>query len=81
MMHTQSRLIVKNEFVAVKVLSEFTVSTRQVAQQSSNFSNLNTLDVVSSFGFLLIGKLSGIPFEPQVYKTIGLVLQQVGQHC
>lgn len=80
-MHKQSKLIVKNEFVALYVLSEFTVSTRQVAQQSSNFSNLKILEVVSSFGFLLIGRLNGTPLEPQVYNIIGLVLQQVGQHC
>lgn len=74
MLHTQSRLIVKKELVAVYVLSEFTVKTRQVAQQSSNFSTLNILEVVSSFGDLLIGILRGIPFDPHVYNTIGLVL-------
>src|SRR5699024_2914927 len=57
--HTQFRLIVKNEFVAmngkVVVGSVFGVKTRHVAQQPSNFSNLNTEDVTVSVGLLLIG--------------------------
>lgn len=73
-MQTHSRLIVKNEFVAVYVFSEFTVRTRQVAQQSSNFSSLKIFEVVSSVGDLLIGILRGIPLDPQVNNIIGLVL-------
>ena len=77
-MHTQFRLIVKNEFVAsngnAEVVSVFGANTLNVAQQSSNFSNLNTLDVVVSVGDLLIGILKGTPLELQVYNVIGLVL-------
>lgn len=56
------------------MLSEFTVRTLKVAQQLSNFSTRKILEVFSSVGDLLIGILSGTPFEPQVYNTIGLVL-------
>ena len=84
-MHTQSRLIVKNELVAtngnVDVVSVFGASTRHVAQQLSNFSNLNTVDVAVSAGSLLMGIASGVPLLPHVYKTIGLVLQNVVQFC
>jgi hypothetical protein len=74
MIHKQSKLIVKNELVGVYVLSVFVVRTLNVAQQSSNFSNLKILEVVSSVGDLLIGMLRGTPFEPHVYNEIGLVL-------
>lgn len=82
-MHTQFKFIVKNEFVASKgktdVVSVLGANTRHVAQQSSNFSSLNTVDVAVSLGSLLIGSASGVPLEPQVYNTIGLVLQKVAQ--
>ena len=55
--------------------SVFGASTLQVAQQSSNFSILNTLDVVVTLGSLLIGKDNGVDPEEQVYSTIGLVLK------
>ncbi len=48
------------------MLLEFATNTRQVAQHSSNFSTLQIEDVVSSVGDFEIGKLSGIPLEPQV---------------
>jgi hypothetical protein len=77
-MQQQSKLIVKNELVAsygkVLVGSVLGASTLQVAQQSSNFSNLNTLLVVVTVGSLLIGIASGSLPVAQVYKTIGLVL-------
>ena len=83
--HTQFKSIVKNEFVATNgnklVVSVFGASTRHVAQQSSNFSSLNTVEVVVSAGSLLIGSASGVPLDPQVYKTIGLVFQKVVQFC
>jgi len=79
-MHTQSKLIVKNEFVAtygnVLVVSGFGARTRHVAQQSSNFSNLKTVDVSVTAGSLLIGIASGASVLPQVYKTIGLVFKK-----
>ena len=81
--HTQLRLIVKNEFVASygndEVVSVFGANTLNVAQQSSSFSNLNTVDVVVSIGFLLIGIASGVEALLHVYKVIGLVLQNVVQ--
>ena len=83
MMHTQLKLIVKNEFVAsngnVDVVSVFVVNTLNVAQQSSNFSNLKTFDVVVSLGSLLIGKDNGVDPLEHVYRTTGLVLQNVVQ--
>ena len=76
--HTHFKSIVKNELVdrygVVLVASGLGSRTRHVAQQSSNFSSLNTVDVVVSAGSLLIGIASGVPLEPQVYSTIGLVL-------
>ena len=57
--------------------SVFGASTLQVAQQSSNFSILNTLDVVVTLGSLLIGKDNGVDPEEQVYSTIGLVLKMI----
>ena len=76
--HTHFKSIVKNEFVdkygCVLVVSGLGSRTRHVAQQSSNFSNLNTEDVVVTVGSLLIGIDNGVPLDPQVYKTIGLVL-------
>ena len=59
----------------------FTINTRKVAQHSSNFSSLNTVDVVVSVGLLLIGIASGVLPVAQVYKVIGLVLKHTGQHC
>ena len=80
---TQFKSIVKNEFVDTNgnrlVVSVFGASTRQVAQQSSNFSSLKTVDVAVSLGSLLIGSASGVPLEPHIYHTIGLVLQNVVQ--
>ena len=76
-------LIVKNELVATKgyvaVSSVFGANTLQVAQQSSNFSNLNTEEVSVSVLDLLIGIVNGVLPEEQVYRTIGLVLQKVVQ--
>ena len=83
MMHTQPRFIVKNELVAMngkaEVVSVFGVSTLNVAQQSSSFSNLNTVEVVVSAGFLLIGRANGVEPLLHVYSVIGLVLQNVVQ--
>ena len=80
-MHTQLKLIVKNELVASygnrDVVSVFGANTLNVAQQSSSFSNLNTLLVAVSFGFLLIGSVSGVEPPEHVYKVIGRVLQKV----
>ena len=63
-MHTQLKLIVKNEFVAsygnIDVVSVFGARTLNVAQQSSNFSNLNTVEVVVTAGSLLIGIANGV---------------------
>ena len=56
------------------MLLSLAINTRQVAQHSSNFSTLKMLEVVASFGVLLMGILSGVLFAPQVYKTMGLVL-------
>ena len=55
-------------------MSVFGASTLNVAQQSSNFSNLNTVLVVVTAGSLLIGIASGSLPVAQVYNTIGLVL-------
>jgi len=78
-MHTQPKLIVKNEFVVsngnTEVVSVFGASTLNVAQHSSNFSNLNTVEVVVSPGALEIGIASGVLPEEQVYRVTGLVLQ------
>ena len=72
------KFIVKNELVAsygnALDSSEFLVSTLHVAQHPSNFSSLNTVDVVDIVGSLLIGIASGVPLLPHVYSTIGLVL-------
>lgn len=57
--------------------SVFGASTLQVAQQSSSFSILNTLDVVVTLWSLLIGKDNGVDPEEQVYSTIGLVLKMI----
>ena len=56
------------------MLSWLAISTRQVAQHSSNFSTLNIVEVVVSVGVLLIGIARGVLLVLQVYKTIGLVL-------
>ena len=56
------------------MFSALATNTRQVAQQSSSFSTLKILEVVVSVGLLLIGMLSGVLPELQVYNTIGLVL-------
>ena len=84
-MHTQLRLIVKNEFVASNgnpdVVSVFGANTLNVAQQSSSFSSLNTVDVVVTAGSLLIGIANGVAPPEQVYKDTGLVLQNVAQFC
>ena len=84
-MHTQLRLIVKNEFVGsngnAEVVSVFGANTLNVAQQSSSFSNLNTVDVVVIAGSLLIGIANGVEPDEQVYKDTGLVLQNVVQFC
>lgn len=84
-MHTQFRLIVKNELVASygneDVVSSLGAKTRHVAQQSSNFSNLKTVDVVVIAGSLLIGIANGVDPLEHVYSTIGLVLQKVVQFC
>ena len=73
-MHTQFKLIVKNEFVAPygnrEAVSVFGARTLNVAQQSSNFSNLNTVDVTVSPGSLLIGIVIGVEPLPHVYKVI-----------
>ena len=76
--HIQFIFIVKNELVAVNgkplpVL--FGASTLNVAQQSSSFSNLNTVLVVVSVGLLLTGIAIGVLPEEHVYKVTGLVLQ------
>jgi len=82
-MHTQLKLIVKNEFVHTngnnEVVSVFGAKTLNVAQQSSNFSNLNTVEVVVSAGSLEIGIANGVLPEEQVYSVTGLVLQKVAQ--
>ena len=82
-MHTQLRLIVKNELVASygnpAVVSVLGANTLNVAQQSSNFSSLNTVLVVVTAGSLLIGIARGVPPPEQVYKVTGLVLQKVVQ--
>lgn len=82
-MHTQFKLIVKNELVAVNgktlVVSGLVVSTLKVAQQSSNFSKRNTVLVVVSVGLLLIGIAIGVDADPHVYKLTGLVLQKLEQ--
>ena len=81
--HTHPKLIVKNELVASNgkpdVVSVFGANTLKVAQQSSSFSNLNTVEVVVSAGSLLIGNANGVEPLEHVYKTIGLVLQNVVQ--
>jgi len=80
-MHTQLKLIVKNELVHSngnnEVVSVFGARTLNVAQQSSNFSNLNTVEVPVSAGSLEIGIASGVLPEEQVYKVTGLVLHRV----
>ena len=82
-MHTQPRFIVKNEFVASNgkfdVVSVFGANTLNVAQQSSNFSSLNTVDVVVTVESLLIGIANGVAPPEQVYRDTGLVLQNVVQ--
>ena len=82
-MHTQLRLIVKNEFVASNgnpvVVSVFGANTLNVAQQSSSFSNLNTVDVSVTAGSLLIGIANGVEPPEHVYSVTGLVLQNVVQ--
>ena len=80
---TQFRLIVKNELVATKGYADsesvFGASTLHVAQQSSNFSNLNTVEVLVSVGLLDTGIARGLFPVPQVYNTIGLVLKNEEQ--
>ena len=80
-MHTQLKFIVKNEFVHTngnnEVVSGLVVSTLNVAQQSSNFSNLNTVEVVVSVASLDIGIANGVLPDEQVYSVTGLVLQKV----
>jgi len=82
-MQTQLKLIVKNELVHtngnIEVVSVLGSSTLKVAQQSSNFSNLNTVDVVVSPGSLEIGIANGVLPEEHVYRVTGLVLQKVEQ--
>ena len=72
----------KKEFVLTYgnklVVSGLGARTRQVAQQSSNFSNLKTLEVVPSI-VLVVGIAKGVEPPEQVYNTIGLVLQKVVQ--
>lgn len=81
--HTHPKLIVKNEFVASngnpEVVSVLGANTLNVAQQSSNFSNLNTVDVSVTAGSLLIGIARGVAPDEHVYKDTGLVLQNVAQ--
>lgn len=80
---TQFRLTVKNELVATKgyvdSVSVFGASTLHVAQQSSSFSNLNTVEVLVSVGLFDTGIASGLFPVPQVYNTIGLVLKNEEQ--
>ena len=69
--HTQFKSMVKNEFVATYgfklVGSGLASRTRQVQQQLSTFSTLNTDDVVPpTTGSLLVGILNATPFDPQV---------------
>ena len=82
-MHTQLKLIVKNEFVASNgnplVVSVFGANTLKVAQHSSNFSSLNTVLVVVIAGSLLIGIVNGVEALEQVYNVTGRVLQKVAQ--
>ena len=78
-MQTHPKLIVKKELVLsygnILVVSVFGASTLNVAQQPSNFSNLNTVLVVVTAGSLLIGiAIASLP-EPQVYIVTGLVLK------
>ena len=81
--HTQLKLIVKNELVVVYGNSPSVVGVRtlNVAQQSSNFSNLNTVDVVVSAGSLLIGIANGVVPLEHVYRVIGLVLKNEVLFC
>jgi len=70
---TQDKSIVKNEFVATYgfklVVSGFGSKTRQVQQLLSTFSTRNTLDVVPpGIGSFVVGIVSGILFEQQVYS-------------
>ena len=63
--HKQFRFSVKKEFVATNGCSElpacsqFTASTRHVAQLPSSFSTRNTVDLVSSLKTFEIGFLMG----------------------
>ena len=80
-MQTQLKLIVKNELVLsngnIEVVSVFGARTLKVAQQSSSFSNLNTVEVPVTAGSLDIGIARGVLPEEQVYNVTGLVLHKV----
>ena len=82
---TQFKSIVKKEFVLIYgkilVVSGLFAKTLHVAQQLSNFSNLNIFDVVVSVGLLLIGISNAVLQHERGYNTIGLVLQKVLQFC
>ena len=71
-MHTHPKFIVKKELVLsygnTLVVSVFGANTLNVAQQPSNFSNLNTVLVVVTAGSLLIGIASASFPVPQVYS-------------
>ena len=59
--------------------SVLAANTRNVAQQPSTFSTLNTLEhvtptVVQSTFSLVVGIDHGVPLPAQVYSIIGLVL-------
>jgi hypothetical protein len=84
--HTQSKFIVKNEFVAtygivaLVVGSVFSVKTLKVQQHPFIFSTLKTLEQVTPSSpqttfSRVVGILQGVPLPLQVYKTTGLVLQ------
>ena len=80
-MHIQLRLIVKNELVISygfgDVVSVLGINTLKVAQQSSNFSSLNIVEVSVTAGSLLTGIASGVAPVAQVYRVTGLVLLNV----
>jgi hypothetical protein len=58
-------------------VSGFGVSTLNVAQHPSNFSNLKMVEVVVSVGSLLIGIASGALVDPHIYSVTGRVLNRV----
>ena len=84
-LHTQPKFIVKKELVASygKTLpsSVFGACTRNVEQQQSSFSILNTVLVVVIAGSLLLGIAIGSSPELQLYNTIGLVLKNILLLC